>query len=145
MKYLKRIFELTTNTSEFDKSILKDFCETNLSYLVDEGLEVNIYPTGDGFLEVVLSNTELTWNEMKDHLLPFFTRLQTEYKLECVEDDELGQDISFAFDRQLPSNKYTNRMYCNLDTVIKKESLNTGKDNLDNFVITSINFYIADK
>lgn len=90
MKYLKRIFE-EVNQQEYIE--LLDFCESNLVYLIDEGwgLEVikitAVYPN-PGFYKIELgpnyspTRTKVyDWQDVKDILIPFFNRLESEYEL----------------------------------------------------------------
>jgi hypothetical protein len=87
MKYLKRIFESVTREE------LLDFCETNLAYLVDEGYEIYLKEDRDRSLLFALtipSDTsteedydtgEFKWDDIKDHFIPFLTRLNNKYSV----------------------------------------------------------------
>ena len=83
MKHLKRFNEdiLTDNFKEE----LQDFCETNLAYLMDEGGEIQIVeqPGGHEGLHLIriLLDQPKRWVEMKDHIIPFLTRLVSKYQI----------------------------------------------------------------
>ena len=97
MRYLKSFNEANI-TDEF-LSELKDFCEMNLVYLMDDGLQVSVvkhpvssedmdttylssvtlrYPLAAGTFELLVQKD---WNSVKDQLIPFFTRLEREYNV----------------------------------------------------------------
>jgi hypothetical protein len=96
MRNLKRFNE------GIDVNDLKDFCETNLAYLVDEGFDIII--SRDSFTfwsqqSIKINNPSslydpehtiyynlgpvnfFKWNDIKDHFIPFFTRLLNQYSL----------------------------------------------------------------
>jgi hypothetical protein len=87
MKYLKRIFESVTREE------LLDFCETNLAYLVDEGYEIFVKEDRDRSLLFALTIPsdisteedtdagEFKWGDIKDHFIPFLTRLNKNYSV----------------------------------------------------------------
>lgn len=97
MKYLKKIFE------SLDKDELKDFCETNLAYLLDDpDFEIRISDTDwkkpSRFVSVILCKTvdlgsgqvmrtNFEWGEVKDHVVPFVIQLHKNYKF-----DDSGSD-----------------------------------------------------
>lgn len=97
MKYLKRIFE------SLDKDELKDFCETNLAYLLDDpDFEIRIEDTDwkkpSRFVSVVLCKTvnlesgqvmrtNFNWGEVKDHVVPFVIQLHKNYKFDTSGSD----------------------------------------------------------
>ena len=83
MKYLKKFNE--SNISEGIEEV-KDFCETSLAYLMDEGLEVNVQKYTSGFQGIeqpllisILLDEYKHWSEISDHMIPFLTLLQRKY------------------------------------------------------------------
>lgn len=97
MGYLKG-FNEGNITDEF-LSVLQDFCEMNLVYLMDDGLQVSVgkhsvsredmdttylscvtlrYPLAAGTFELLVQKD---WNSVKDHIIPFFTRLNSQYNV----------------------------------------------------------------
>lgn len=101
MRYLRGIFESVVTREEF-----LDFCETNLAYLVDEGYEIFVKEDRDrsllfaltipvaGYEEVMRSISvsdisteedydtgEFKWDDVKDHFIPFLTRLNKKYSV----------------------------------------------------------------
>ena len=93
MKHLKR-FNESLNDNEVDE--LRDFCETSLAYLLDEGYQVDINKYiaprdewSDGFeVDLILpdddeiySKGNFLWNDVKDYYIPFLKLLSRRYKL----------------------------------------------------------------
>jgi hypothetical protein len=89
--------DITKNKSKrFNESVneydLKDYCETNLAYLMDDGLKVEPdFYNGSEYneldeLSVLLSwgGHRRKWSEIKDHIIPFLHRLRNEYELDEV-------------------------------------------------------------
>ena len=78
MKYLKPFNE---NTDNF-KEELQEFCELNLAYLLDEELETRLIPVVGGFrLLIELNQNPQLWSDIKNHMIPFLTRLSNQYEL----------------------------------------------------------------
>lgn len=84
MKYIKK-FEYTDKSKE-DR--LKYFCETHLSYLLDDGFNIEIiYGYAQECYNIILSRLDnesyqgFTWSEIKDSLVPFLTLLNNEYDI----------------------------------------------------------------
>ena len=84
MKHLKRFNE---NINEYD---LKDYCETHLAYLMDEGLEVRIdNDRSDLFVTLYLYQSNghgRPWSEIKDQIMPFLHRFNNVYEINSLED-----------------------------------------------------------
>ncbi len=88
MRYIKRFNE--TVYTDF-KNELQDFCETNLAYLIDDGVIVNVIHLIDPKLtyeaeqlthKIIIKLPQATpWNEIKDHMIPFLTRLNNKYEV----------------------------------------------------------------
>ena len=77
--------------AEYDTAMLKDYCEMNLAYLIDEGFFIDIQPRSGGYY-IILRKSLTTnqygvytsyfkWNDVKDHYIPFILRIQKKYKL----------------------------------------------------------------
>ena len=77
---------------EYDTAMLKDYCEMNLAYLIDEGFFIDIHLSGGGYHNVILRKSLTTnqhgvytsyfmWNDIKDHYIPFIERIQKKYEL----------------------------------------------------------------
>ena len=89
MKYLKPFNEDITSLS-FEED-LQEFCEMNLAYLLDEGGKIEINYTAGPNMElayVIRINLDgrfleeaKSWVEIKDHIIPFVTRLNNTYEL----------------------------------------------------------------
>jgi len=116
MRYIKG-FNEGNITDEF-LSELQDFCEMNLVYLMDDGLQVDVvkhpvsredmgttylssvtlrYPLAAGTFELLVQKD---WNSVKDTIIPFFTRLNSQYnvitfdRLPMVTSSLFGQGIN---------------------------------------------------
>jgi hypothetical protein len=92
MKHLRRFNE---SLDEYNSESIKDFCETNLAYLIDEGFELEIteMPLSKrvGYKIKIVGydrfSPSLTgydqkyyhWDELKDHVIPFLKRLSDKY------------------------------------------------------------------
>lgn len=117
MKHLKRFNE------SLDVNDLNDFCETNLAYLVDEGFDIMISNnfSGDSFKSIKITNPRslddrqdgtvnyFKWNDIKDHFIPFFTRLLNQYSLYgnfIVEDGILFHYVAPTYAHDRSTNWY---------------------------------------
>lgn len=100
MKYLRGIFE--SIVPEFMEE-LKDFCESNLIYLIDDGFTLEFVDTTEsshkkdfGGITVRISKyssgrndligdykqfSYFNWNDIKDYYIPFLIRISNEYKI----------------------------------------------------------------
>ena len=79
MKHLKRYNESLTPDGIDD---LKDFCEMNLVYLMDEDFIVDIdsrFGTTGNVSFNLKRESGFTWDEIKDHFIPFLQRLSNKY------------------------------------------------------------------
>jgi hypothetical protein len=113
MKYLKKIFE------SLDKDELRDFCEMNLAYLLDDpDFEIRIEDTDwkkpSRFVCVILCKTinmghevmrtNFEWGEVKDHVVPFVIQLHKNYKFDTDGSDN-GSVIEIR--QRLESREFT--------------------------------------
>jgi hypothetical protein len=78
--------------AEYNEAMLREYCEMNLAYLIDEGFYIDIYWNGGGYYNIILRKSLTTngngvhtsyfkWNDIKDHYIPFILRIQKIYKL----------------------------------------------------------------
>ena len=142
MKHLKK-FNESLQSDEVDE--LKDFCETSLAYLLDDGYNVSLsirdqvkYP-GRNHIIVSLGLPEenyavgyqkFNWNDVKDYFIPFLQMLQRRYELIPYLDDTAHIYVCF--------NTTSGLRYLSLDQVINDK---TGLD----YPIWGINIKIVDK
>jgi hypothetical protein len=142
MKHLKK-FNESLQSDEVDE--LKDFCETSLAYLLDDGYNVSLsirdqvkYP-GRNHIIVSLGLPEenyavgyqkFNWNDVKDYYIPFLQMLQRRYELLPYLDDTAHIYVCF--------NTTSGLRYLSLDQVINDK---TGLD----YPIWGINIKIVDK
>jgi hypothetical protein len=85
MRHLKRFNEDMDNHEQFFSEDLLDFCETNLAYLMDDDTKIQVVETPGGHeglhLIRILLDQPKRWVEMKDHIIPFLTRLVSKYQI----------------------------------------------------------------
>jgi hypothetical protein len=135
MKYLKRIFE-TLEESEYYK--LKDFCYSNLAYLIDEGFDISIDRKSINFM-IRISKWKIkgnsghfypfTWDDIKDDFIPFIIVLNDKFKI----DDRVGVFIKTAGDNKWYDKqhiidddfgkKFSKKSINYIDVAVKKEYL----------------------
>jgi hypothetical protein len=80
MKHIKPFNEDITSFN-FEED-LQDFCEMNLAYLLDEGTKVSVGETQNGNYVKIKFDKMKSWDEIKDHIIPFVTRLNNKYEME---------------------------------------------------------------
>ena len=94
MKYIKLFEDLFEDN-------LQDFCDTYLAYLKDEGFNIYINSAGWKDGEITISHPcdsynpfrridfmldDFSWNEVKDHIIPFLQMLYKEYNYDKSTD-----------------------------------------------------------
>jgi hypothetical protein len=97
MKHIKPFNEDITSFN-FEEE-LQDFCETNLAYILDDGGEIEVVENNKGFYLIKIKADpsfdsqyipdpdtranfdRWNWNDIKDHIIPFLTRLNNKYEL----------------------------------------------------------------
>jgi hypothetical protein len=106
MKHLRRFNE----SLKLDE--LKDFCETYLAYLMDEGFEVKFDEPDDydksthiwlekkGDKEIVPNSgiyrsVPFSWDEVKDSFIPFVIMLSKNYEM-CIDHSEMEKGKSIV-------------------------------------------------
>ena len=87
MKFLRKF-----NENLEDRLEIKDYCEMNLAYLIDEGFFIDVHSHSGGYYNITLRRSLTTnqhgvhttyfkWDDIKDHYIPFILRIQKKYKL----------------------------------------------------------------
>ena len=106
MKHLK-MFNESLTPDEVDE--LKDFCETSLAYLLDDGYQVSVsvrdkvkYPFTNQYVTICKEKQHtivslglkgkmgyrlFDWNDVKDYYIPFIQMLQRRYELQSFLGD----------------------------------------------------------
>ena len=78
--------------AEYNEAMLREYCEMNLAYLIDEGFFIDIHWNGGGYYNIILRKSLTTnqhgvhtsyfrWDDIKDHYIPFIQRIKNTYKL----------------------------------------------------------------
>jgi hypothetical protein len=91
MKHLKRFNEDMDNYQQVFKEELQDFCEINLAYLLDDAAQLEVTDTRnwDEWSRSLENDCKITieinpgkrWDEIKDQMIPFLTRLINKYQI----------------------------------------------------------------
>ena len=87
MKFLRKF-----NENLEDRLEIKDYCEMNLAYLIDEGFFIDVHSHSGAYYNITLRRSLTTnqhgvhttyfkWDDIKDHYIPFILRIQKSYKL----------------------------------------------------------------
>jgi hypothetical protein len=125
MKHLKPFNEAVGDTFAQD---LKDFCEMNLAYLIDEELDISIMLVRGGLglsfkLTLVLDDNPRLWNDIKDHMIPFLTRLSNQYELKVRNHGDVK--IEVTRDLEAARNRFPHRkteLYYEVDKLINDDT-----------------------
>ena len=97
MRYLKsynesksRRYSFSAAPEEGELEELIDFCETHLAYLVDKDFVVDVsndFTHKNFHISILKEGSKykgFTWEEIKDHFIPFLTHLSRKYEI-CYE------------------------------------------------------------
>lgn len=126
MKYIRSYNESKQQLTEEE---VKDFCEMNLAYLMDDGLKVLVrdYKVVRWKFQITLSLRSVEnkrWDDIKDHIIPFLIHLRNEYKIVQITnttgvfgvDKETTYDLQFGIIPEGQVSTYTD--YFSLEDVI---------------------------
>jgi hypothetical protein len=118
MKYLRRFFESrydTYNSELSEVNDLQDFCEMYLAYLIDDDFKVNVSRVQFGtfknsFSIVIESELPVSWDQIKDKLIPFLEMLKKNYNFGVYPEQrfkfhESWLDKSIMFDLEGRTDK----------------------------------------
>lgn len=125
MKHL-RVFNESLNEDEVEE--LKDFCETSLAYLLDEGFEV-VFESRWEMSEIVKYVTLrkeddlFNWDSVKDHYIPFLQVLEKKYELSDFFTRVGDKDLYVQFYTNKIDNNFSknNFYYTTLEKVINDD------------------------
>lgn len=155
MRYLKRF-----NESVDIESQLRDFSESYLAYLLDDGYRIQVKPTNlktqfmiklykiDEINEEEYESDEFTWLDVKDSYIPFLHMLNREYDIidDVIEfydggDDELVEvDVEKVLSGDVLPHGRDNEsileilVWINFDKPIK-ESVELQKDDVEHYLV----------
>lgn len=75
---------------EYDFAKLREFCEENLAYLIDEGYFVGVENLGDySKIRFTFRGKNIIWNDIKDDFSPFLELLREKYDIDNRETEEV--------------------------------------------------------
>ena len=153
MRYLKRF-----NESVDIESQLRDFSETYLAYLLDDGYRIKVSPTNlktqflislgkvDEINDQEYDDVDFTWLDVKDSYIPFLHMLNRDYDIidDIIEfydgDDDTEFDIETILSGNPLPNGYDNEslleilVWINFDKPIK-ESVELQKDDVEHYLV----------
>ena len=145
MRYIKKYNE--SNSEGLTEEVIKDFCEINLAYLMDDGLKVLVSP--DYFdLKVIDYKVTLSfrlfankrWGQIKDHVIQFLTHLRNEYELVTMDRRLVSPTVRI----EIIGLESTYSDWFNIDDVISEEIVPAGRL-ADDYKISTIQFKIKGK
>lgn len=145
MKHLRRYNE---SSEDLTREEVQDFCETNLAYLVDEGLKV-IVDVGYG---VILSLKDVDgknrkWIDIKDQIIPFLIRLKNEYELTVFDWNRSSPTADIIFTTSMKYGKedegYSD--YFTTDAVVNDNIRRDWAKFTSIYKVNQISFYIKNK
>jgi hypothetical protein len=155
MRYIKKYNE--SNSEGLTEEVIKDFCEMNLAYLMDDGLKVLVSP--DYFdLKVIDYKVTLSfrlfankrWGQIKDQVIPFLTHLKNEYDLVAdlgnmgVSDYSQKVFLKNNIRIEMIGSVTTYPDWFNIDDVISEKIVPAGRLQ-DDYKIYTIQFKIKGK
>ena len=148
----KKVKNLKMFNESLNEEEVKDFCETHLAYLMDDGLRV-LVSTEDlspSELNLLTIKDKVTlsfrlfdnkrWGQIKDQVIPFLTHLKNEYEL--LGFDELFQNQDIKIDIIGLDNIYPN--WFNINDIISESIVPAGRLR-DDYEIFTIQFKIKGK
>ena len=148
MKYIRSYNE--SNSEGLNELEIKDFCEINLAYLMDDGLKVlvseEVFDLKVIDYKVTLSFRLLAnkrWGQIKDQVIPFLTHLRNEYEL-LAEDRGLYQTFVSNIRIEIIGSITTYPEWFNIDDIISEKIVPAARLG-DNYKISAIQFKIKGK
>jgi len=134
MKHLRKFNERVEHEE------IKYFCEINLAYLLDEGVDVRVSYYDSSEDEVVIDfHEKIFWNECKDHIIPFLSRVGNKYEL--GEFGIIKNNFMFAVKGTHGIRVDVNISYDNIDDVEQRLS----KHWEGNLIMDRIVFYVKNE
>jgi hypothetical protein len=127
MKYIK-LFEKFDYDNLLEE--VKDLAEQSLVYLIDDGLkiETKLCRGSNGkflHLSIEPSDDKNSWDDIKNHMIPFFQLLERRYKLEDQSNNKSGRPY-LIYDDYLNRIDYSLKYLCSdkrQDLFIRKISV----------------------
>ena len=144
------------------KNELKEYCNTNLAYLIDDGFFIRVgqlSSESNHNVQIQITKNifgdreDFKWYEVKDHLIPFILRLERKYDIEKIRF--LGEDnfhyIKDDFEQRLDEQPIGTVSYIDIFLSDEKEQINeslSSKEELKDFCsgylayLTDDDFYV---
>ena len=142
MRYIKKYNE--SNSEGLTEEVIKDFCEMNLAYLMDDGLRVLVSP--DYFdLKVIDYKVTLSfrlfankrWGQIKDQVIPFLTHLRNGYELVTMDRRLVSPTVRI----EIIGLESTYSDWFNIDDIISEKIVPAGRLR-DDYKVVTIQFKI---
>ena len=123
IKYFEGVSLLRINR-DLECKELKEFCEELLCYLIDDNFDIRVTPNNqedkyDIFIRNY-NNSNFTYQDICDHLIPFLRRLNKEYLIR----DPFSSYSRSPIDRRTSSERFNNNIliYNRQDNGVKRGS-----------------------
>ena len=142
MRYIKKYNE--SNSEGLNEEEVRDFCETHLAYLMDDGLRILVSP--DYFdLKVIDYKVTLSfrlfvnkrWGQIKDQVIPFLTHLRNGYDLVTMDRRLVSPNVRI----EIIGLESTYSDWFNIDDIISEQIVPASRL-LDDYKIYTIQFKI---
>lgn len=150
MRYLRKYNE--DNSAGLTEDEIRDFCEINLAYLMDDGLKVLVSPE---YFDLKVIDYKVTlsfrllankrWGQIKDQVIPFLTHLRNEYELVFLCNRM--SDYQKVFLTNNIRIELSNQLYpdwFDIDDIISEKIVPAGRL-ADGYKISTIQFKIKGK
>lgn len=142
MRYIKKYNE--SNSEGLNEEEVRDFCETHLAYLMDDGLRILVSP--DYFdLKVIDYKVTLSfrlfvnkrWGQIKDQVIPFLTHLRNGYDLVTMDRRLVSPNVRI----EIIGLESTYSDWFNIDDIISEQIVPASRLR-DDYKIYTIQFKI---
>ena len=142
MRYIQKYNE--SNSEGLNEEEVRDFCETHLAYLMDDGLRILVSP--DYFdLKVIDYKVTLSfrlfvnkrWGQIKDQVIPFLTHLRNGYDLVTMDRRLVSPNVRI----EIIGLESTYSDWFNMDDIISEQIVPASRLD-DDYKIYTIQFKI---
>lgn len=126
---------------EYDFAKLKEFCEKNLAYLIDEGYYFDVESLGDySKIRITFKGKDIVWDNIKDDLLPFIELLREKYDIDNRETEEV---LIWARPKNRNTFSKYDPYYFSIDELLNDE-INLVYSNFNSDLIQTIEIDVLD-
>lgn len=124
---------------EYDFAKLREFCEENLAYLIDEGYYVGVENLGDySKIRITFKGKDIVWDNFKDDFLPFIELLREKYYIDNRDTEEV-----LIWARPKPKHGGHDPYYFSIDELLNDE-VNLSYSQFNSDLIQAIEIDVID-